>query len=163
MTTIPRETLALTLPSDREILVTRWFDAPRDLVFRAVTETEHLARWWGPRQYVTEIPEYDFRVGGAYRFLQRTPDGTEHPFKGEFRVIEPPGRLVMTQIYDVPPVNESAVVVAMEFEERDGGTLMTSTMTFERQADRDGMIGSGMEWGMRESYEQLDDLLAALR
>ena len=96
-------TLTLTLPSDREIVMTRVFDAPRELVFEAHSKCEHLEKWWGPRRYTLSVCEMDFRPGGAYRFVQRGPDGEEHGFRGEFREIVPPERIVWTSNMKVCP------------------------------------------------------------
>ena len=91
--------LAVTLPSDREILMTRVFDAPRELVFEAHTTPEHVRRWWGKHGTTLPVCEMDFRPGGAYRFVQREPGGAEHGFRGEYRDIVPPERLVYTFEY----------------------------------------------------------------
>ncbi len=98
-----RNALTITTPSDREIVMTRIFDARRELVFEAHSKCEHLANWWGPRKYALVVCELDFRPGGAYRFVQRGPDGEEHGFRGEFREIVPPERIVQTFEYEGMP------------------------------------------------------------
>src|SRR5512145_922942 len=89
-----KNTTTLTMPSDREILITRVFDAPRRLVFEAISKPEHVARWWGPRCMTMLSCEMDFRPGGAWRFVSRGPDGNEYGFRGVYREIEPPERIV---------------------------------------------------------------------
>src|SRR3954449_2472093 len=96
-------TLKVMTPSDREIVMTRAFDAPRALVFRAFTEPALIERWWGPRQYTTVVDKLELRVGGSWRFLNRGADGAEHAFHGEFREIVPPERIVWTFEYEGMP------------------------------------------------------------
>ncbi len=155
--------MTLTLASDREVSITRTFDAPRALVFEAMTGCEHMMNWWGPRGYALTECEIDLRPGGAYRFVQRSPDGGTHPFKGVYREIAAPGRIVFTQIYDVAPVNEHEVVVTNILSEQDGRTTLSQHLLFDSLESRDGMIGSGMERGEAESFDRLDELLAQLR
>jgi uncharacterized protein YndB with AHSA1/START domain len=154
------DTTTLTLPSDREILITRVFDAPRALVFETMNRPEHMKRWWGPRGYELTVCEIDLRPGGAYRFVQRTADGQEFAFRGEYREVVPPERVVTTFEFEGMPGHISLVTVILD--EQDGKTLMTETMLFDTADDRDGMIQSGMESGMRESLDQLAELLARL-
>src|SRR5437660_3819532 len=90
MATASSTTTKVTLPSDKEILITREFDAPRDVVFKAMTDPNLIPRWWGPRAYTTEVDQMDVRPGGKWRFINRTPDGTAHGFRGEYREIVPP-------------------------------------------------------------------------
>jgi uncharacterized protein YndB with AHSA1/START domain len=155
-------TMILTMPSEREIVLTRVFDAPRDLVFEAVTKPEHVARWWGPRGTTLPVCEIDLRPGGAYRYVTRGSDGSENPFKGVFHEIAPPDRLVFTQIYDVEPWSDHECVITTTFEEADGRTTLTSTSVFTSVEDRDAMISSGMEPGAAESYDRLAELLQTL-
>jgi uncharacterized protein YndB with AHSA1/START domain len=150
----------MTLPSDREILITRVFDAPRQLVFEATTKPEHMKHWWGPRGYELVVCEIDLRPGGAYRFVQRTAEGQEFAFRGEYREVEPPTRVVNTFEFEGMPGHIALVTVTLD--EQDGKTLLTETMLFDTPEDRDGMIQSGMESGMRESLDQLAELLATL-
>src|ERR1043165_10303824 len=98
-----RNALTLSLPSDREILLTRVFDAPRDLVFEAHSKPEHVRRWWGPARYEMVVCEMDFRPGGTWRFVQRGPEGDEHGFHGEYREIVRPERLAYTFEYEGAP------------------------------------------------------------
>lgn len=154
--------MSLTLPSDREILLTRTFDAPRRLVFDAMTRAEHLRRWWGPRGHTMTVCEVDNRQGGAYRFVLRTADGMDCPFKGVYRELAPPERIVLTQIFDVEPYSRSEAVVTIVLTEQGGRTTLRATMRFQSVEERDGMIRSGMEHGAAESYDRLADLLQEL-
>src|SRR5262245_42135104 len=114
---------ALTMPSDREIVITRVFDAPRKLVFDAVIKPEHVARWWGPRYLTIVSCEMDFRPGGAWRFVHRAPDGNDYGFRGVYREIKPPERIVQTFEFEGMPGHVS--VETMILEEQDGKTKMT--------------------------------------
>jgi uncharacterized protein YndB with AHSA1/START domain len=155
--------LVVTVLSDTEVLCTRTFNAPRDIVYRAMTEAEHIRNWWGRRGSSLSVCDSDLRVGGAWRFVERSADGSEHPFKGEWLVLDQPGRFAFTQIYDVAPINESAVLVTIELTENAGKTLMTETLTFDSKEDRDGMLQAGMEGGASESLDRLDEVLAKLK
>jgi uncharacterized protein YndB with AHSA1/START domain len=159
--TIGPNPMTLTLVSDREISVTRIFDAPRALVFEAWSNCDHLARWWGPRGYELIGCEIDLRQGGKYRFVQRAPDGSTHAFHGEYREIHRPESVVSTQIYE--PVPNAEVLVSTTLSEMDGKTAMSQRLHFPSKEARDGMIASGMEWGQRQSFERLDEYLAELR
>ncbi len=150
-------------PGAKTIVVTRTFDAPRDLVFEAWTTPEHLARWWGPREQECVRSEVDLRVGGGYVFVSRGPDGQDHPFKGEYLEITPPERLVCTFVYDVEGWRDFAARDTLVLEEREGRTTATINTEHQTVEARDGQLGSGMEGGMRESFERLDELLAGMR
>lgn len=150
----------LTLPSDREIVITRIFDAPRDLVFKVWTQPEHLKRWFGPRSLTMTVCEVDLRPGGAYRLVLRAADGEEYGFSGVYREIVPPARLVFTDGFEGMPGHEAVVTVT--FDEHDGATKITSTSLYQSAEDRDGHIKSGMEEGMRESLDRVAELLAKL-
>jgi len=147
----------LTLPSDTEILITRTFDAPRDLVFKAFTDPVLLPNWWGPRGYETLVDKLDVRPGGVWRFVQLAPDGSEHPFNGVFKEVVPPERLVFTFEYEPYPGHIHTETVLLE--ERDGKTHLTDRLLFENVEDRDGMIKAGMESGMRDSMDRLSEVV----
>lgn len=153
--------LAVTLPSDREIQMTRLFDAPRELIFKAYTSCEHLARWWGPRKYELSSCEMDFRPGGKYRFVHSGPDGEEHGFRGEYREIVEPERIVSTFEWEGLPGHIS--IDTLTLVEENGQTRYTSVSLFDSVEDRDGMLQSGMEGGANESMERLDELLEQLK
>jgi uncharacterized protein YndB with AHSA1/START domain len=153
--------LTVTTPSDREIVMTRVFDVPRDLVFEAHSSCEHMTNWWGPRKYEFASCEIDFRPGGTWRIVHRGPDGEEYGFHGEFREIVPPERITWTFEFEGFPGQVS--VETLELEEHDGKTTVTATSVFDSVEDRDGMLNSGMESGAAESYDRLDEYLEALK
>ena len=154
--------LTVTTPSDREIVMTRVFDAPRDLVFEAHTSCEHMSHWWGPRRYEVGSCEIDFRPGGKWRMVHRSLDGgEEHGFHGEFREIVRPERIVWTFEYEGMPGHVS--VDTLTLEEHDGKTTLTATSRFDSVEDRDGMLQSGMEEGAAETYDRLDEYLDELQ
>ncbi|MBC8065688.1 MAG: SRPBCC family protein [Chlorobia bacterium] len=161
MSTLSKNTMTLTTPSDREIVLTREFDARRELVFEAYTKPEHISRWWGCNDSTTTC-EMDFRVGGEYRFVMRSSEGTEHPFKGIYREISAPERLVNTQIYDVEPYSEFEALITTVFEDLGGRTKLTSTILHRSIEERDGHLNSGMKHGAAESLNRLEELLATM-
>lgn len=150
--------LVIDLPSDREITLTRTFDAPRELVFAAHSEAEHLRHWWG-RGNPLDV-EIDFRVGGRYRFVEHTKDGNSYAFRGEFREIVVPERIVQTFEFEGMPGH--VVEETLVFTERDGRTVVTGTSRFDTTQERDGMLDSGMTQGAAESYAALERYLATL-
>jgi uncharacterized protein YndB with AHSA1/START domain len=153
-------TLSVTLPSDREIRLTRVFSAPRSLLFEAMSKPEHVAQWWGPRGYSMTVSAMDFRPGGGYRFVHRAPDGNEFAFRGEYREIVPPERVVQTFEWEGLPGHVS--VETMTLDERDGRTTLTVNSVFASVEDRDGMLQSGMEKGAGESYDRLEEFVQTL-
>jgi uncharacterized protein YndB with AHSA1/START domain len=162
MPTATKSATTVTLPSDTEIRITRLFRHPRKLVWTATTKPEHIARWWGPRSVTMTACEMDFRVGGGWRFVIQSEDGSAHPFRGEYREIVPQERLVQTFIYDVPVIRDHPSVETATYEDRDGGTLLTITIAHASKEARDGHLHSGMESGLTESHDRLDELLSTL-
>jgi uncharacterized protein YndB with AHSA1/START domain len=152
----------VTTPSDTEILITREFDAPATLVWKAMTTPELLKQWWGPQGSELTTCEIDLRVGGGWRYVSRNADGSEHPFKGEYREIVPGRKIVQTFIYDVPPINEFVAVENMTLAEHDGRTTLTTLVQHSSREARDGHLQSGMEGGMNETFERLDGVLRTL-
>ena len=154
-------TFTVTTPSDHEIRMTRLFDAPRELVFEAMTRPEHVKEWWGRlgEGYSVPVCEIDLRVGGAWRFVNRHPHG-EAAFHGEYLEIAPPGRLVFTEIFEEFP--DSVSVVKTEFTEESGKTRMTATVRYPSIEVRDAVIESGMSQGAAISYDRLEDLVCGL-
>jgi uncharacterized protein YndB with AHSA1/START domain len=152
--------LKLSTPSDREILMTREFDAPRDLVFEAHTSCEHLKNWWGPRKYEIASCEVDFRPGGKWRVVHRGPEGSEDEFYGEYRDIVRPEKIVWTFEWGGMPGHVS--VETLTLEERDGKTTLTATSVYDSVEDRDGMLQTGMETGAAETWDRLEDYLEVL-
>lgn len=160
--TVNSDTFAVTTPSDREIRLTRLFDAPRRLVFEAMTKAEHVKHWWGRlgEGYSVPVCEIDFRVGGAWRFVNRHPNG-EAVFYGEYREIAPPRRVVFTEIFAQFP--DTVSVVTAELTEEDGKTRLTATVAYPSTQVRDGVLASGMARGAGISYDRLEDLLGELQ
>ena len=152
--------LTITTPSDREIVMTRELNAPRDLVFEAHTSCEHMSRWWGPRKYEVVSCEIDFRPGGKWRIVHRGPDGEEYAFRGEYREIRRPERIVWTFEFEGFPGQVS--VETLSLEEHDGRTTLTTTSVYDAVEQRDGMLQSGMSDGARETFERLDEYLEEL-
>ncbi len=155
-----RSTLTVTLPSDREIVLTREFDFARDLVFEAFTKPEHIAQWWGPRGTTVPSCDMDFRPGGNWRFVSRDAEGNEFGFRGEIREVVPPERIVQTFEFEGMPGHIS--VETLRLEDLGGRTRMTVTSRFDSVMDRDGMLQSGMEKGAAESYDRLSEYLQTL-
>ena len=151
--------MTVTPTGDREIVITRTFDAPRALVYEALTNPKHVKNWWGPRQYGPVSATADFRAGGQYRFAQGSPQG-EVAFSGEVRESSPE-RIVYTEEFEAMPGH--AAVTTVTLDERAGKTRMTLRSVYQSPEDRDAVIGSGMEWGARLSYLQLDEVLAGMR
>jgi uncharacterized protein YndB with AHSA1/START domain len=154
----------VTLPSDLEILVTREFDAPRHLVYKAWTTPELVRRWWsGHRGQVTSA-EIDLRVGGRWRYVMVANGGFEVAFHGEYREIVPDERIVNTEVYEQPAApDEDGVLNIVTFSQADGGTILTLLVQAPTTAVRDAIVDSGMEAGMQEQMELLEELASSLR
>lgn len=154
-------TLTVSTPSDREIVLIREFDAPRALVFDALSSPEHVRHWWGQAGSTLAQCEMDFRPGGKWRFVERDKDGQEWGFRGEVREIARPERIVQTFEFEGMPGHIS--VETMRLEDLAGGrTRITVTSLFDSVEDRDGMLQSGMEKGAGESYDRLEAYLKTL-
>ncbi len=151
--------LKVSTPSDKEIVLTRSFNAPRELVFKAMTDPDAIPKWWGPRRYQTIVDRMEVRPGGAWRFINRDQDGTEFAFHGEYREIVPPQRLVYTFEFEGAPGHVSLETIVLE--ERDGVTYSVDTVLFDTREARDAMIASGMETGASESMDRLAELVEA--
>ena len=154
----------VTLPSDREILITREFDAPRHLVYRAWTTPELVRRWWsGHRGQVTSA-EIDLRVGGRWRYVMVADGGFEVAFHGEYREIIPGVRIVTTEVYELPEASdEEGVLNVVTFAEADRRTILTLLVQAPSREVRDAIVDSGMEAGMQEQMELLEELASSLR
>ena len=148
---------ALTTPPGEAVIhETVLLHAPRELVWRAMTEADRFARWWGPRRYTNRVLAMNVRPGGKWRVEQRAPSGKVFTFFGEFIEIDAPRRMVQTFAFaDYPPAR-----IELVLEPEGPDTRLRSTMQFTAVEMRDGMIGSGMEQGAREGYERLEELLA---
>jgi uncharacterized protein YndB with AHSA1/START domain len=148
----------VTLPAEREIHVERIFAAPLERVFAAYTDPEAIPQWWGPRGTITIVDEMDATAGGSWRFVMRSADGSETGFRGVFREVTPHERIVQTFEWEGMPGHVS--VDTAVFEDLGGRTRVISTSVFHTPEERDGMLESGMERGMNETYARLDELLA---
>jgi uncharacterized protein YndB with AHSA1/START domain len=151
-------TTTVTTPAEREIRVEREFDAPRDRVFAAYTDPALIPEWWGPRGTTTVVDRMEVHDGGGWRFVMRSAEG-ETAFRGTYREIVPPERIVQTFEWEGMPGHVS--VETATFEDLGGRTKVTTTSLFHTTAERDGMLSSGMESGLSESYERLDEVLAS--
>lgn len=150
-----------TLPSDREAVIQRVFDAPRDLVFRVMTDPRLVPQWWGPERYTTVVDEMDVRPGGRWRYVQRDRDGSEYGFHGIYREVVPPERLSYTWVFE--GMEGAETIESMTLTERDGKTLFTATVAFPSLEARNGMYDSGMVSGGVVTYNRLDALLRELQ
>lgn len=151
-------TLQVTTPTDREIVMTRVFNAPRHLVYDAFTKPELLKRWFGPRGWSLVVCEVDLRVGGGFRFVLRGPDGSEMGMRGVYRELVRPERSVHIETFDDYPGESQVTSVLVE---AGGKTTFTATVLYASPEVRDAVIRSGMEHGAAESYDRLAELLAA--
>jgi uncharacterized protein YndB with AHSA1/START domain len=157
-------TATVTLPTDEQILITREFDAPKDLVWKAWTTPELVKRWWGAKRGEVTLAEIDLRVGGTWRYVAVTPDGYEVAFHGEYREIVPNERLVSTEAFEgVPDPDANATVNTATFTEEDGRTTLTILVEAPSMAVRDAIIDSGMEAGMQDALDLLEEVAASLR
>lgn len=151
----------LTILSDLEVVMTRIFDAPRELVFKAHTDPDLIPSWWGLRSNATIVEKMEVRPGGTWRFIQRDAEGNEFAFNGEYREVIPPERLVNT--FEFEGVPGHIILDTSIFEELpDGRTKLTATSLFTSVEDRDWMLNSGMEGGSNESWDRLAELLIVL-
>jgi uncharacterized protein YndB with AHSA1/START domain len=152
--------LEIEIPQDEPVVIfRRVIKAPPELVFRMYTEPEHLRRWFGPRHLELVVCEIDLRVGGRYRLVHRAPDGQEFAFHGEYRMIEPPHRLVKSFVYEGTPDNEA--VDTFTFAPVAGGTLIACRTVHSSIAARDAHVAYGMEDGLTDSYQRLAELTAS--
>jgi len=154
-------TAKVTLPTDEQILITREFDAPRHLVYRAWTTPELVKRWWSGHRGEMTIAEIDLRVGGAWRYVMIADGGFEVGFHGEYRELVPDERIVSTEVFEGMPDGEA--LNTHTFTETDGRTTLTVLMALSSQEERDGIIATGMESGMQESLDLLEQVAISLR
>jgi uncharacterized protein YndB with AHSA1/START domain len=150
--------ITVTTPSEREILITRVFNAPRHLVYEAYSKPEHVARWLlGPEGWSMPVCEIDLQVGGAWRYVWRGPEGAEFEMHGVYREIVPSERLVCTEVFE-----EHEALVTTTFTEQNGTTILRTTVLHASSEARDGHLQSGMEVGLEASYQRLEELLAGV-
>jgi uncharacterized protein YndB with AHSA1/START domain len=154
-------TAVVTLPTETQILITREFDAPRHLVYKAYTTPELIKRWWsGDRGKVTSV-DVDLRVGGKWRYVMMANAGFEVAFHGEYREIVPNERIVSTEVFEGMPDGEALDTTT--FTDVAGRTMLSTLMQLANQQDRDAIINSGMEGGMQEAMDHLEEIAASLR
>ena len=154
--------LKITTPSDREIAMTRVFDAPRRLVYDAYTKPELLKRWLGVHNgWVLAVCEIDLKVGGAYRYVWRGPDGMEMGMRGVYQELIPSERVVATEKFD-QPWYEGEAVGTVTFDEQDGKTTLTMTIRYASKDVRDAVLASPMEQGVAAGFDKLAELLPTL-
>lgn len=161
MTVKSKPVVTLTTPSDTELEILSVLDAPPPLVYEATTKPEHVRRWWGLRRMEMTECKIDLRPGGAWRYVVRDPQsGREDAFSGVYREIVPAERLVYTEGWEAMPGHD--YLVTATFEEKDGKTTLRSRLQYRSREDRDGHLQSGMESGMRETYDRLGEHLATM-
>lgn len=157
----------VTLPTDEQILITREFDAPRELVYEAWTTPGLVRRWWTAKRGEATVCEIDLRVGGRWRYVMVAHDGTEVGFHGEYREIVPNERIVSTEVYEGLPEGvseeEAATVNTVTFEEQEGRTCLTILVQARSKASRDAIVESGMEDGLQDALELLEQVAVSLR
>jgi uncharacterized protein YndB with AHSA1/START domain len=156
-------TATVTLPTDEQILVAREFNAPRHLVYKAWTTPELVKRWWPGHRGEVKIAEIDLRVGGTWRFVMVTHDGNEVGFHGEYREIVPNERIVSTEVYEGMPEEGEPAVNTVTFTEVDGRTILTLLTQVASKEIRDMIVSSGMEVGMQEQLDILEQIAISLR
>jgi uncharacterized protein YndB with AHSA1/START domain len=167
MATTSSQKAKVALPADEQILITREFDAPRSLVYKAYTTPELVKRWWAGRRGEVKSAEIDLRVGGAWRYVMVAHGEFEVAFHGEFREIVPDERIVTTEVYEMPdapplaPEDEPLNIVT--FTEADGRTTLEILVQTTSKELRDMIVGSGMEVGMQESLDALERVAVSLR
>jgi uncharacterized protein YndB with AHSA1/START domain len=153
-------------PGKQEIIMSRTFDAPRDLVFKATSDPNLIPRWWGPRYLTTTVDEMEVKPGGRWRFVQRDDKGNEFAFNGVYHEVAAPERVITTfEFENLPPEMGKGHVVLQKvtFEEVDGKTVYTEKSVYLSVEDRDGMIESGMEGGAIETMDRLEEILATMK
>lgn len=145
---------------DLDYVMERVFDAPRDLVWKVMTDPQTITRWWGPNGYTTDVVEMDVRPGGRWRFINRSPDGEEAPFKGEYLEVVPPERLVQTFIFDIEPFNAASALTTMTLEDLGGKTKVRTVDRYPSAEALEGALSMGMTKGAIETWDRLAEELA---
>ena len=153
----------LILPADTQIRITREFDAPRALVWKAWTTPELIKRWWHAKRGTATVADVDLKAGGRWRWVMVTRDGREVAFHGQYREVAPPERLVYTEVFEgAPGADDRPVVVTVTFTERDGRTTATMLMDAPSREVRDMIVESGMEGGLQDALELLEGVAQSL-
>jgi len=164
--TLTSRTATVTLPTDEQILIVREFDAPRHLVWRAFTTPDLVRRWWHAKRGEMTVCEMDVRVGGSWRYAMVTPDGFEVAFRGEYLEVEPEERLVTRELYEGVPEDvseeDAATVNVATFAEADGSTTLAILVQAANRVSRDAIIASGMEDGLQDALDLLEETARSL-
>ncbi len=155
-------TAVVTLPSDTQILITREFNAPKHLVYKAWTTPELVKRWWSANRGDVTVADIDLRVGGTWRWVMVTEGGFEVAFHGEYRELIPNERIVCTEVYEGFPEADASALNTMTFTEKDGRTTLTTLVQHQNQEHRDAHINSGMEAGMQDAMDLLEQVALSL-
>jgi uncharacterized protein YndB with AHSA1/START domain len=167
MTLTSNSRAKVTLPTDEQILITREFDAPRHLVYQAFTTPELVKRWWHAKRGDVTLVEIDLRVGGKWRYVMVATDGSEVGFHGEYREVVPHERLMTTEVYEGLPEGvseeDAATLNTTTFAEADGRTALTILVQAKSKLSRDAIIESGMEDGLEDALELLEQVAVSLR
>ncbi|MGI8921728.1 MAG: SRPBCC family protein [Solirubrobacteraceae bacterium] len=154
-------TATVTLPTDEQILIEREFDAPKHLVYKAYTTPELVKRWWSAHRGEVTLAEIDLRVGGRWRYVMVAKGGYEVAFHGEYREIDPHERIVMTEVYEAMPDGEALVTISLT--EEDGRTTLTLLTQLPSKEVRDMIVSTGMEAGMQDAMDRLEQVAISLR
>ena len=144
----------------QDLVFERVFDAPRDLVWKVMTDPVRVTNWWGPHGYTTTVVEMDVRPGGHWRWINHTTGGEDAPFKGEYLEVEPPERTVQTQIFDVPGFDDKAAINTLTLEDLDGRTRLVARSRFPSVEDLEGALATGMIGGALDTYDRLASEIA---
>lgn len=151
---------AIVAAEGNQLVITRTFAAPAALVYEAMTNPEHIRRWWGAGHGEVTVCEVDLRVGGRWHFAQVTPRGEEVSFSGEYRELDRPGRIVHTEVYD--NIQSPAALVESTYSEEGGSTTLRAVITYDSPQSVEMVLASGMESGMNDSYDALERLVTSL-
>ena len=144
-----------------DLVMERVFDAPRELVWKVMNDPAQVTNWWGPRGHSATVEAMDLRVGGTWRWVGHTPDGRDVPFTGEYLEVDPPSKLVYTEIFDVPPFNEpgSAAINTITYEDLGDRTRVVARSRFPSVESLEGALSTGMIGGALEAYDRLGELI----
>lgn len=161
---IKNEAILTYEPGGQQICMTRVFDAPRELVFKAFTDAKLIVEWLGPRALTIQLETFEPRNGGSWRYIHRDSNGNEYAFRGVYHEVTAPERIIQTFEFEGLPEKGHVILETARFEELEGGqTKLVMESVFQSVADRDGMLHSGMEQGMQDSYERLAELLERIK
>ncbi|WP_214041304.1 SRPBCC family protein [Methanoculleus sp.] len=155
------ETSLIAEPGKQDVVISRVFDAPRDLVFKACTDPELISQWWGPKAFTTTVDAMDVRPGGTWRYVQRGAGGEDYGFHGAYHDVTPPERLIYT--FEFEPMPGHVALETVTLEDLDGRTKVTDRVVYQTVEDRDGTLQSGMEEGMNETMDRFTELVEEMQ